>query len=146
MAAPQTYKNHTRFDPAWHFFVMPILLINIILMVWLLFHWGPQHNHLHKWWIVLALGLFVLCGQVRGYAVKNQDRIIRLEERLRYATLLPAAELPLLQSLTLKQMIALRFASDAELPALALRAATENLTPKQIKESIQIWRPDIHRV
>ena len=146
MAAPQTAKNHTRFDPLWHGLVMPVLLANIILMIWLTHHWWPLHAHLHEWWILLGIALFMTAALVRGYALKLQDRIIRLEERLRYAVLLPAAELPLLYALTLKQMIALRFASDAELPALALRAASQGMTPKQIKESIGVWRPDTNRV
>jgi hypothetical protein len=75
-----------------------------------------------------------------------QDRVIRLEERLRYTQLLTPADLARTHALTLHQIVALRFASDAELPALLNRTLSENLAPKQIKQSIQSWRPDHTRI
>ncbi len=76
-----------------------------------------------------------MAGIFRGYALKNQDRLIRLEEQLRLADLLPEDQLGLIDALTIDQFIGLRFASDAEVAALAQRAVTENLTRKQIKRS-----------
>ena len=84
--------------------------------------------------------------KIRLYALRNQDRIIRLEENVRYRALLSPALLERSAILSLRQVIALRFASDAELPALIERTLTEGLQSKAIKQSIQTWRPDTHRV
>jgi hypothetical protein len=146
MPAPQTYKNHTRWDPAWHFFIAPMLLINVMFAVYTLIHHWPNHPHIFGWWIVMSIVLFMAVGKARGHSLKAQDRIIRLEERLRMATLLPADELARTHTLTESQIIGLRFASDAELPALVKRTLNENLTQKQIKEAIVNWRPDYFRV
>jgi len=146
MPTPQNFKNHARFDPVWHFFVAPLLLVNIGFAITATVRHWPDHPHLFPWWIVMSIVLFVAVGKARGHSLTAQDRIIRLEERLRLAALLPAEELASSQSLTVKQLIALRFASDAELPALVHRTLNENLTPKQIKQSIVTWRPDYLRV
>jgi hypothetical protein len=94
----------------------------------------------------MALALFVLAGLARANALRVQDRVIHLEESLRYQRLLPPEAVAAAQSLTLKQIIALRFASDAELPALIQRALSENLEPKAIKQAITNWRADNLRV
>jgi len=146
MPAPQTYKNHTRWDPIWHFFIMPVLMINIIFAAYLTVHHWPNHWALLCWWIVVSVALFMAVGAARGHSLKAQDRIIRLEERIRLAALLPADELARSHALTESQLIGLRFASDAELPALVKRTLDHNLTQKQIKESITNWRPDYLRV
>ena len=147
MPTPQSFKNHTRFDPPFHFFLIQILLLNFILSIYLVFHDRPAISKLHLWWIVMAFTLIFFALLMRRYALKDQDRIIRLEERLRIAALLPAAEAAsATQSLTLRQLVALRFASDFELPTLIRRTLTENLAPADIKKSITTWRADDDRI
>jgi hypothetical protein len=92
--------------------------------------------------IALSIAIF----KIRTYPLKVQDRVIRLEERLRLATLLDAAQRPRIPELTESQLIALRFASDAELPALTTRALDEKLSAQEIRKSIQHWRPDNWRI
>lgn len=146
MAEPQTYKNHTRFDPAFHFFLAPALLLNVLATaIWYMRH-HDTHPHSGPWLLLISVVLLVLVVTLRRYAAQNQDRIIRLEERIRYASLLSPADLALTAGLSARQIISLRFASDAELPALAARAVRENLSSKQIKQSIGVWRPDTFRV
>jgi hypothetical protein len=94
----------------------------------------------------MAIVFILMAGGARGYALKAQDRIIRLEERLRLRALLPAADHAHINELTVPQLIALRFASDDELPELAHRALTKNMEPKAIKQAIVNWRPDHHRI
>jgi hypothetical protein len=146
MAQPQSFKNHTRFDPAFHFFILPVLLLNLILAIYATIHRWPSFPHMHLWWIVMSVVLFVMAGVFRGYALKNQDRLIRLEEQLRLADLLSEDQLGLIDALTVDQYVGLRFASDTEVAALAQRAVTENLDRKQIKQAIINWRPDNNRI
>jgi hypothetical protein len=145
MPEEQNYKNHVRRDPIF-LSVLLVLLLNIILTINLAVHTWPRERILHLWLVILSVALFLIASKVRSYPLQSQNRIIRLEERLRYAALLPAAQLEVANALTLPQIIALRFASDSELPALVDRAAQEHLTPRQIKESIVEWRPDHTRV
>jgi hypothetical protein len=146
MPEPQSYKNHTRFDPAWHFFIAPFLLLNVAFAVYLTIHHWPQHWAPLLWYVLLSIVLLMAVGKARSHSLKVQDRVIRLEERLRMAALLPPDLLTRSQALTESQYIALRFASDGELPALVKRTLDENLTNKQIKQSINSWRPDYFRV
>jgi hypothetical protein len=140
---PQTYANHGRFDPPFHFFLAPLGLAAIIMSIIICVRRQSLRSAL---WVLLSVGFFVLAGKARGYALKVQDRVIRLEERLRLAMLLPEALRARIGELTEGQLIGLRFASDAELPGLTERALNENLTKKQIKMSIQNWRADQFRV
>jgi hypothetical protein len=140
---PQTFANHGRLDPWYHFFLAPLaLIIFIASIVHLVRHphlWSAVH-------VVLAFALFILVWKVRSYPLKVQDRVIRLEERLRLATLLPEPLRARIHELAVPQLIALRFASDAELSALVERTLNEKLAPKQIKQAIQNWRADNFRV
>jgi hypothetical protein len=146
MPTPQTLKNHVRYDPVFHFIVIPLLLLNLAFSIYITVHRWPAWQHTNLWNIVMAIVLILIAGRARDYALKNQTRIIRLEERLRLATLLPPADREHINDLTTRQLIALRFASDAELPALAHTALTQRLEPKAIKQSIVNWRPDHDRV
>jgi hypothetical protein len=129
-----------------HLFVFPVLLVNLIFSIYITIHQWPQHPHLHPWWIVVSFALVVLAFKTRINDLKLQDRLIRLEERLRLAALLPPADLAHADELDIKQLVALRFASDDELPALVHKTLTQRLEPKAIKQSITHWRPDNHRV
>jgi hypothetical protein len=146
MPQPQNYKNHTRFDPPFHFFILPVFLLNIIFSIYHTIHHWPDDARLHFWWIVMAVTLFFFAGIARTHALRAQDRVIRLEERLRLAALLPAAEHDKIPQITTRQLIALRFASDQEVAGLALKAISQNLSPKSIKEAIINWRGDYERV
>lgn len=145
MSEPQNYKNHTRFDPMWHFVVAPFLLLNIIFSIWLTVRHWPQHWVMLLWWDLFSIVLFIYVGTARGETLRVQDRIIRLEERLRYQALLSPEDLARSSNLTLRQIIGLRFASDAELPALIRRALDEKLSEKQIKQAIVTWHGDYYR-
>lgn len=147
MSETQNFKNHTRFHPLFHFFALPILLANIIVSIVTAVRFWPDHSFLLVWNIVLSLGLFMTLGLAREYALKAQDRVIRLEEKLRLKELVsPAEYVEIEASLTMRQYIALRFASNPELPHLARRAVREKLTSKQIKEAIVSWRADNDRI
>jgi Family of unknown function (DUF6526) len=146
MPTSQNLKNHTRFDPPFHFFILPMLLLNLIFSIYVTIHHWPEHWALNLWWIAMSVVFFVIAGRSRDRALVAQDRIIRLEERLRLHALLPAEDRAHINELSVKQLVALRFASDDELPALAHRALTQNLEPKAIKQSIVNWRGDYHRV
>jgi hypothetical protein len=140
---PQTFANHTRFDPPFHFFVVPVfLLLAIAGMVH--FIWRPGlHSALL---FVVAVALATAVSKIRNYALRVQDRVIRLEERLRLTALLQEPLRSRIPELTEGQLVALRFASDAEVAALAQRALSEKLSKADIKKAIQTWRPDYWRV
>jgi hypothetical protein len=146
MPAAQSLKNHARFDPPIHFFVFPVVILNFFFSIYIAIRHWPSHAHLLLWWIVLSAALLVLATKCRMNDLKLQDRIIRLEERLRLASILPANQLAHIPELHTKQLVALRFASDEELPALVHKTLTQGLEPKAIKENIINWRPDDHRV
>jgi hypothetical protein len=146
MSTQQNLKNHGRFDPPFHFFILPMLLLNLIFSIYVTIRHWPDHWALHLWWIAMSVVFFVMAGRSRNRALVVQDRVIRLEERLRLQALLPAEDRSHIDELSVKQLIALRFASDAELPALVRRTLTQNLEPKAIKQSIVNWRGDYHRV
>jgi hypothetical protein len=142
MPKPQTAASHAATDTLTHFVLGPIFLINFVVAVVMAVR-GRHHLALHLWLVVIAVALFLMALKMRLYALRLQDRLIRLEERLRIAALVPQADV---SRLSMAQLIALRFASDAELPALVARTLAENLDPKAIKSSIQTWRPDYARV
>jgi hypothetical protein len=142
--AEQNLANHGRFFPPFHFFVIPVMAINFF---WAGYRWyatGFSWDGAER--VLLALGLFVGFGIARGMVLKVQDRVIRLEERLRYDRVLPADMKPRIGEFTVEQLISLRFASDAELPALARKVLDEKMTErKAIKQMVKTWRPDYLR-
>jgi len=139
----QNFKNHTRFDPAFHFFLVPL---TFILLIWSFVHHFKVKT-LESFFVGMAFFLLLVAIFItRTYSLKVQDRVIRLEERLRLQSLAGAALLARIPELTKGQLVALRFASDGELTALATKALDEKLEPKQIKALIQNWRGDFLRV
>lgn len=146
MPEPQTFKNHARLDPPYHFFVAVILLVNVIVTIVVAFHTWNMDPGMSIWHVLVAIAILMLAFKTRSYPLAAQDRIIRLEEQLRFKALLSPEDQAKASKLSLPQIIAMRFVSDAELPHVVHRAVTENLTPKQIKGTIQDWRPDYTRV
>lgn len=141
---PQTYANHTRWHPPFHFFLAPVMLINVI---WSIVLFVREPGWTHGWWIVMSLALAVLSTLVRTNPLRAQDRIIRLEEQLRYQQLLPADLARQTRALTLRQIVALRFASDDELEGLVREVLEGRVTkPAEIKRKISNWRGDTLRV
>ena len=147
---PQTLANHTRLDPPFHFFVLPVFALALLAA---LIHFfahvatgGWMFNVHAVLLIVLAAALLLAVVKIRLYALRVQDRVIRLEERLRLSQLLSEPLRSRISELTEKQLIALRFASDGEIPKLVERTLKEKLSGADIKKAIQTWRPDYWRV
>jgi hypothetical protein len=147
---PQTFAHHTRWDPPFHFFIAPVFVLGLILT---LIHFfahithGDMRDHIHSFLLILlAAALLTWVFKTRLYALKVQDRVIRLEERLRLTQLLSEPQRRRIPELTEGQLCALRFASDEELPKLAERAMNEKMSRADIKKAIQTWRPDYWRV
>jgi uncharacterized membrane protein (DUF485 family) len=144
MAEQQNYSNHVRWVPLFHFFVLPVLLANFFTSVFrwrfLGFSWG---------WLIgmlTALALFILAVFARAFALKVQDRVIRIEERQRCERLLPAELKSHIEEITPGQFVALRFASDDELPGLVNKVLTDKISDtKTIKQMVKNWRGDYLR-
>src|SRR5208282_1478626 len=114
-ASPQNFSNYTRYDPTFHFFIMPVFALTLIASIVHLVRRPGLHSACLVVVMLAALGAIF---KIRLYALKVQDRVIRLEERLRLTTLLDPSLRPRIPEFTESQLVALRFASDAELPAL----------------------------
>ena len=147
---PQNLANHTRWDPPFHFYILPVFALALILtLVHFFAHitHGDLRDQIHAFLLILlAVALLMLMFKVRLYALRVQDRVIRLEERLRLTQLLSEPLRSRIPELTEDQLCGLRFASDAEIPKLVERTLKENLKRADIKKAIQNWRPDYWRV
>jgi Family of unknown function (DUF6526) len=139
----QSLKNHARFDPAYHFLIFGVILANLVFAC---FHLYYHPSIGSRWYLVLSLLVIVPVLRLRQYPLKLQDRIIRLEERLRLQALSPAEWHTQIYRLSEDQLIALRFAGDDEVVGLAKQALEEKLNRKQIKERIRSWRADNWRI
>jgi hypothetical protein len=142
-SSPQSFKNHGRLDPPYHFVLVTTLAVNLFIV--LCYTWSHL-TYFTEWMVVLSLAVFIPAIKLRSYPLKVQDRVIRLEERLRLQALAPQEWHAQIYKLTEDQLIGLRFASDDEVVALAKEALEKNLTRKQIKERIKTWRPDNWRI
>ena len=132
----QNYANHRMFVPGFHFVAVGLLVLNLIWTVYRLFSGAgmPLPDRVMAFLLAVALGL--LAWYARTFPLKVQDRVIRLEERLRLEQLLPAELRP-------RQLLGLRFASDEELPALARKVLDERIaSADEIKKLVRSWRAD----
>ena len=140
---PQTLANHGRLDPLFHIVALPVFGLTAIAAT-IHFLWRPSAHSAA--FFVLSVAALIAIFKIRLYPLKVQDRVIRLEERMRLSMLLPEPLRTRIPELTEDQLIALRFASDAELPDLVGRALNEKLSRADIKKAIKVWRPDYWRV
>lgn len=142
--AEQNFANHTRFVPPFHFFVIPMTVINLGWTIYRVIKTGFSADGVIS--ILFATAIVLLALFARLFANAVQDRVIRLEERLRFERLLPADLKPRIPEFTVNQLVSLRFASDAELPGLARKVLDEKLNQrKAIKQLIKTWRSDYCR-
>jgi cell division protein FtsL len=140
---PQCLKNHGRFDPPYHFFLTFVSAATIVISIVYAIH----HPCFYSIWLaVVAVAAFIALFKMRLYPLRVQDRVIRLEERIRLQALAPSEWHSQIYRLSEDQLIGLRFASDDEVVELAKQALEHNLNRKQIKERIKNWRADNWRV
>jgi hypothetical protein len=139
--AEQNFANHVKWVPPFHFFVIPVLLLNFGWSIYRLIHLWFSWDALIQ--LLTAAALVVLMFSARLFALCVQDRVIRMEERQRMGRLLPEELKPRIEEFTTAQLVALRFASDEELPVLARKVLTDKLSNRNsIKKLVQHWRPD----
>ena len=139
----QNYKNHGRYIPLWHFITPTLLLVMVVFSIINLVHADAHTHYSAALLVVVTVVLFIFWWYARLFALKAQDRAIRAEENFRHFILTGK---PLDNRLRMSQIIALRFASDDEFVTLAKKAADENLSQKEIKQSIKNWKEDNNRV
>lgn len=141
--SPQTLENHARVLPVYHYVALPLLVVNLFFTLYqavVSFSWANVVA------FGLALGLILLFFIARVMALSVQDRVIRLEETLRMRALLPADLQPRIGEFTVKQLVALRFASDNELADLARQVLDGKIhDQKAIKKMVREWRADYQR-
>ena len=139
----QTYSNHRRFVPLFHFVTMPVLLLLLFGSVVNLVK--SSHDNLYSASLIVLISVILILSTLFGrmFALKAQDRAIVAEEKFRHYVL---TQKPLPTELSVRQIIGLRFASDEEFPALAQRALKENLSEEKIKKEIKNWKADSYRV
>jgi hypothetical protein len=139
----QNFSNHGRMHPLYHYITAPLVILGLIGSLVNLAKSDASNHYSAALLVIVFLVLLFIGAMLRTYALKAQDRAIRAEEGLRHFILTGK---PLDGRLRTGQIVALRFAGDAEFPALAARAAEENLSGKAIKQAIQQWRADYYRI
>ena len=138
----QNFKNHARFVPLYHYVAGMLVILGFGGSIVNLFHADAHTHYSAALLVVVFFVLILLFWYARVFALKAQDRAIRAEENFRHYILTGK---PLDSKLRMSQIIGLRFASDAEMPALAKKAVEENLSQKQIKQAVQNWKSDYDR-
>lgn len=140
----QSYANHTRWHPPFHFVLFPILLLHFLYAAYRLYQ-TPDFMHVEA--LLLSFGLLLLMLLVRVNPLKAQDRLIRLEEQLRYQRVLPADLAARAAQVPVRFMVALRFASDEELANLVQQVLDRKFEKTaEVKKAIKVWRGDYFRV
>ncbi len=141
---PQNFSNHVRWHPIYHFILIPILVLYSIWTIWRLIK-EPNFDHVAQ--LLLSIGLLIMMLLVRVNPLKAQDRLIRLEEQLRYQRVLPVDLAAKASALPARFIVALRFAPDDELAELVKQITDGNISkPADVKKSIRNWRGDYFRV
>lgn len=141
-ARPQTYATHRRIFPLYHY-SLALLIVNAVVRLVVLVREPGRET---AWSFVVAAALACALLAARSMALVVQNRVIRLEMRLRLAQVLPVDLRDRVSGLTLRQLVALRFASDAELPELVQRCLAGDFSRSdEIKKSIRDWQPDFLR-
>lgn len=141
---PQDFSNHSRLLTGYHYVLAALVFANAIYAIYTLV---TAFSAAFVFATITAIALIMTAFYARGFALKAQDRIIRLEERLRLSRILPDDLKSKVESLTTDQLIALRFASDGELAELTRKVILEEIADqKEIKKLIKNWRPDYQRV
>ena len=139
----QSYENHVRIVPGYHYALLGIVALNLIIRV---VYTIKHPSWINAWGIVMAVGFILMAWYLRIFPLAVQDRIIRMEERQRLGRLLPDTLRPRLGEFTRSQLVGLRYASDEELPALAERVLNEGIRDKKvIKQMVRQWRADTLR-
>lgn len=139
----QNFSNHSRMHPFYHYFILPLALVGIAAGLLHTFMASGPDRFVHALIALAFFLLFCVAGLTRIYSLKVQDRVIRSEENFRHFLLTGK---PLPQGMRLRQIIAIRFASDEEFPELVKRAVEEKLSAKDIKSAIKNWRADYYRI
>jgi|KBSMisStandDraft_5_1062788.scaffolds.fasta_scaffold01330_10 hypothetical protein len=157
MSEQQNFANHGKIVPAYHYFLVPVLALNFVYSIYAAFGWFSHREGQSAiglsvllgggLQILMSLALLLMAFLARTFALGVQDRVIRLEERLRYQQLLPVDLQPRINEFTVNQLVSLRFANDAELPELARKVLNDKINNrKAIKQIIQNWRADYQRI
>jgi c-di-AMP phosphodiesterase-like protein len=140
---PQNFANHASFDLLYHVVLFALILFTLVMAV----IYCVQQPGIKAIWVLFGeAALVIIFIKLRTYPLKNQDRIIRLEERLRLTLLLPENLRPRIHELSESQLVAIRFVPDEEIPEVFKKAVEEKLTNKQIKALVNNWRADHFRI
>ena len=146
----QNFSNHAKIVPAFHYFVGPVLIINVVthcIALFKSFSAPPGFILLSFLAVLSSIAVLMLAFLARLFALGVQDRVIRLEERMRYQRLLPEDLKPRIGEFTINQLVSLRFAGDAELPALARKVLDGKMNERKvIKQMVQNWRAEYQRI
>lgn len=143
MSEPQRFENHVKIVPAFHYFVLPVFLLNVFWSIYRCVRYFSAESVVA---LILAFAFLLGALHARMFALAVQDRVIRLEMQLRLERLWPPELRPRISEFTVSQLVALRFAGDAELPSLARTVLDQKLVDrKTIKKMIQKWEPDYLR-